>query len=107
MARKRTTFRFPIDSNFRADWEDFIKHAETKRQTPSQLLQDIVLDYLDDEIGYKGNTSDEIYKATKEFLHSLKKNSNNKLNHLQNKFNKFLSETIFREGSFSITLVIL
>tara|TARA_Y100000588_G_C14246440_1_gene921642 strand:- start:1073 stop:1519 length:447 start_codon:yes stop_codon:yes gene_type:complete len=49
VARKRTTFRFPIDSNFRADWEDFIKHAETKRQTPSQLLQDIVLDYLDDE----------------------------------------------------------
>jgi len=47
--RKRTTFRFPIDSNFRADWEDFIKHAENRRQTPSQLLQDIVLDYLDDE----------------------------------------------------------
>ena len=48
VARKRTTFRFPIDSNFRADWEDFIKHAESKRQTPSQLLQDVVLDYLDD-----------------------------------------------------------
>ena len=49
MRRKRATFRFPIDSNFRADWEDFLEHAAQRRQTPSQLLQDIVLDYLDDE----------------------------------------------------------
>lgn len=52
------------------------------------------LDYLDNEIGYKENSSLEIYKAVKEFLYSLKSNSNNKLNRIQTNFNKFLFNSL-------------
>ena len=52
------------------------------------------LDYLDNEIGYRGNTSEEIYRATKEFLYSMKNKSNNKLNRLQTNFNKFLFNSL-------------
>ena len=48
--------------------------------------------YLDNEIGYKENSVDEIFKGTKEIV-SLIKNKKSKMSRLQKKFNRFLIES--------------
>ena len=47
MAADRVTFRFPIDQQFRADWDDFLRRTRDAGRTPSQTLQQLVVEYLD------------------------------------------------------------
>ncbi|MCH2447970.1 MAG: hypothetical protein MK219_02850 [Candidatus Poseidoniia archaeon] len=47
MASDRITFRFPIDKQFRADWDDFLRRTRDAGRTPSQMLQQLVIEYLD------------------------------------------------------------
>ena len=47
MASDRITFRFPIDKQFRADWDDFLRRTRDAGRTPSQMLQQFVVEYLD------------------------------------------------------------
>ena len=47
MASDRITFRFPIDKQFRADWDDFLRRTHDAGRTPSQMLQQLVVGYLD------------------------------------------------------------
>ena len=49
MAPDRITFRFPIGSQFRVDWDDFRQKAKDAGKTTSQLLQELVMEHLDDE----------------------------------------------------------
>ena len=49
MAPDRVTFRFPIDSQFRVDWDDFRQRAKDAGKTTAQLLQELVMEHLDDE----------------------------------------------------------
>ena len=49
MAPDRITFRFPIDSQFRVDWDDFRQRAKDAGKTTAQLLQELVMEHLDDE----------------------------------------------------------
>ena len=49
MAPNRITFRFPIDSQFRVDWDDFRQNAKDAGKTTAQLLQELVMEHLDDE----------------------------------------------------------
>ncbi|OIR10142.1 MAG: hypothetical protein BEU05_02015 [Marine Group III euryarchaeote CG-Bathy2] len=49
MAPDRITFRFPIDSQFRVDWDDFRQKAKDAGKTTAQLLQELVMEHLDDE----------------------------------------------------------
>ncbi len=47
MASDRIIFRFPIDKQFRADWDDFLRRTRDAGRTPSQMLQQLVIEYLD------------------------------------------------------------
>ena len=47
MASDRITFRFPIDKQFRANWDDFLRRTRDAGHTPSQMLQQLVIEYLD------------------------------------------------------------
>ncbi len=49
MASDRITFRFPIDKQFRADWDDFLRRARDADSTPSQTLQQLVIEYLNQQ----------------------------------------------------------
>ena len=49
MATDRVTFRFPIGSQFRVDWDDFRQKAKDAGKTTAQLLQELVMEHLDDE----------------------------------------------------------
>ena len=49
MAPDRITFRFPIGSQFRVDWDDFRQKAKDAGKTTAQLLQELVMEHLDDE----------------------------------------------------------
>ena len=49
MAADRVTFRFPIGSQFRVDWDDFRQKAKDAGKTTAQLLQELVMEHLDDE----------------------------------------------------------
>jgi len=43
----RRTYRFPIDPQFLADWDDFVKAARRHRATPAQMLQRLIVAFLD------------------------------------------------------------
>jgi len=49
VATDRVTFRFPIGSQFRVDWDDFRQKAKDAGKTTAQLLQELVMEHLDDE----------------------------------------------------------
>ena len=49
VASDRITFRFPIDKQFRADWDDFLRRARDADSTPSQTLQQLVIEYLNQQ----------------------------------------------------------
>jgi hypothetical protein len=49
VAPDRITFRFPIGSQFRVDWDDFRQKAKDAGKTTAQLLQELVMEHLDDE----------------------------------------------------------
>ncbi|MEC9336244.1 MAG: hypothetical protein VYC68_01950, partial [Candidatus Thermoplasmatota archaeon] len=49
MASDRITFRFPIDKEFRADWDEFLRRTRDADSTPSQTLQQLVIEYLNQQ----------------------------------------------------------